>query len=79
MPEMKTVESSNVHSVGYNVETLELDVRFKSKDGIPAAKIYRHKEVPHEIGNALMAADSVGGMYAKTIRGKYNTTSFDVA
>lgn len=31
MPEMTPVESSNVHSVGYDAETLELDVRFKDK------------------------------------------------
>lgn len=72
MPQMKTVESRNVHSVGYDPTTRLLAIRFKDKAGLPGKTIYQHAEVPTEHGDALMATDSVGTYYAAHIRGKFD-------
>jgi uncharacterized protein CbrC (UPF0167 family) len=52
---MKIVESSMIHSVGYEPKTQSLDVTFNS------GKTYRYFEVPEETYQELMAADSKGG------------------
>jgi len=67
MPTMTEVQSSNVHSIGFDEADGSLHVRFKDKAGTPG-KVYRHPGVPRELHEKLMAADSVGGFYAAHIR-----------
>jgi len=54
LPEMKSVESSNLSSVGYNEETSELFVQFKN------GGIYMYKDVPANVHAELISAESVG-------------------
>ena len=62
LPTMIPVESSNVHSVGYNEKTNEMFVQFLTKS------VYKYKEVPKVVYDALFEADSVGCYLNKKIK-----------
>lgn len=64
--ELTPVESSSLHSVGYDSAANELHVRFKA-DG----PLYVYEQVPPEAHAALMAADSKGKHFAAKIKGAY--------
>lgn len=64
------VESSNVHSIGYNADTSELHVRFKGK-GDPTHYVYAN--VSSEIHEALLRADSVGKYFAAFVKNQYKS------
>jgi hypothetical protein len=53
--QLKTVESSMIHAVGYDEESETLEVVFNS------GKIYHYLEVPREVYEELMESDSKGG------------------
>lgn len=76
MPTMTEVQSSNVHSIGFDEADGSLHVRFKDKAGTPS-KVYRHPGVPRELHETLMAADSIGGFYAKHIRKQFKGEPID--
>lgn len=77
MATLKPVLSSNIFAIGYDPATHILAIRFKSKDGEPGKTIYQHKDVPQEHFDALMAADSIGGFYARHVRGKFDHDTID--
>jgi hypothetical protein len=52
--ELIPVESSMIHAVGYNPTTQELEVVFTS------GQTYRYTEVPREVYEGLLAAESKG-------------------
>ncbi len=52
--ELKEVESSMIHAVGYDPETRTLKVVFRS------GSIYRYSNVPPEVYEGLMKAESKG-------------------
>ncbi len=52
--DMVAVDSSMITAVGYDSETQELDVEFTS------GRTYRYTNVPREVYEALLAADSKG-------------------
>jgi hypothetical protein len=57
------VESSNIASIGYEPEVLE--VTFKSGD------TFRYPGVPEELAGAFMNSDSKGQFFARFIRPMY--------
>lgn len=57
------VQSSNIHSVGYDNGVLE--IQFHN------GGIYQYFDVPAQVYEALLAADSKGGFFARGIRGVY--------
>ena len=59
---MRPVKSSNVSHVGY--EGGVLAVRFKSGNE------YRYSDVPADVHQALLAADSLGKHFHANIRGR---------
>jgi len=63
---LQPVESSNISEIGFDQDTEELYVRFKS------GKVYKYTNVPFSIYTALMEADSIGSFFHKEIR-----TAFD--
>lgn len=67
--EMKLVESSNLHSVGYDPESNTLMVKFKA-DG----PIFDYADVPAAEHEALMNARSKGKHFAVHIKGVYKCT-----
>ena len=59
------VSSSNVASVGYDPNTLTLEVEFK--DG----SVYQYFDVPETVYQELMRASSVGQFIHSNIRNNY--------
>lgn len=65
------VSSSNVHSVGYRVETRTLFVRFLDKPGGDWGSIYAYLGVPSHVYLDLLRADSKGTHLNRAVKGKY--------
>ena len=49
-----TVDSSMVHAIGYDAEAEELEMIFTS------GKIYHYQDVPADVYDRLLKADSIG-------------------
>jgi len=62
------VSSSHVASVGYDTNTLTLEVEFK--DGL----VYQYFDVPETVYQELMRASSVGQFMHANIRNNYRYT-----
>ena len=62
------VESSNVRSVGYDVQTKVLEVEFKN------GGVYQYKDVPQETYTGLMASNSKGQFLNANIKNDYVVT-----
>lgn len=65
MPEMEQVESSMIHSLGYDHDTRELHVRFRT------GRTYKYENVSLEDYYALASADSVGQHFNNHIKNTY--------
>lgn len=63
-----SVVSSNVASVGYDVESETLEVEFRSGD------VYQYSGVPESEYNGLMASGSVGAYLNARIKNAYSYT-----
>lgn len=63
---MDEVESSRIHSIGFDAETGTLAVRFKRKDG-PGA-LYHYSGVSQEEFDAFKGAESLGSHHAKVFK-----------
>jgi hypothetical protein len=59
------VSSSNVESVGFDEGSETLEVAFKN------GTIYQYFDVPENVYEGLVGADSVGGYLAANIKGVY--------
>lgn len=64
----QSVESLNVASIGYDVETQTLEVEFKSN------YVYQYFDVPKHHFNEIMGAGSKGRYLAQNIKGVYRYT-----
>jgi hypothetical protein len=62
---LETVESSMVHAVGYDDATQELEVVFTS------GTVFRYTEVPRNVYDDLLAADSKGQFMRANVIGCY--------
>ena len=62
----KSVESSNLRSVGYDEFLLVLEIEFKS------GAVYRYYGVPSEVHDELVNAESVGKYFNANVKSKYN-------
>lgn len=63
--ERKPIQSSDLASVGYDAKHRLLEIEFRS------GGIYRYLEVPVEIHERLLAADSKGRFFAAHIRNQF--------
>jgi len=61
----KTVTSSNIASIGYDSESLTLEVEFLN------GGIYQYFDVPEREYNGIMKASSHGEYLAQNIKGRY--------
>ena len=59
------VSSSNVASVGYDMESSTLEIEFNN------GGVYQYFDVSEQIFNELKTASSVGGYLASNIKGRY--------
>lgn len=64
--ELIPVYSSNIKAIGYHELESTLFVEFKN------GKRYAYYNVPEEVYNNLLNANSVGSYYHQNIKGKYN-------
>ena len=62
----KSVESSNLASIGYDAENEILEVEFKH------GGVYQYFDVPLHVYEELMDADSHGVYFSANIRNDYN-------
>jgi len=61
----QTVRSSNIHSIGYDIESKVLEIEFRT------GGIYQYFNVPESIYNALISAPSHGSYFHRHIKGRY--------
>jgi hypothetical protein len=66
--ERQIVQSSNVRSIGYDYNTLILEIEFNN------GRIYQYFNVPLEVYNSLMSASSIGKFLNSKIMGIYQYT-----
>lgn len=66
--EMKSVKSSLIDKVGYDPEAKVLAVQMNY-----SSDVYLYQDVPQDIFDDLLAAESKGGFYVKNIKGKFKT------
>ena len=64
---MRPVTSSQIHSIGHCPNTNTLAIRFKAKNGGPAA-LYHYKNVQAEDFAAFSESESVGSHFYKNIK-----------
>lgn len=62
----KPVVSSNISEIGYDEETMTLEVKFNK------GAVYRYEEVPSHVNDRLMTAGSVGTYFAANIKSRYH-------
>jgi len=60
--ELKLVESTNIHSIGYDEETQTLRIRFHNTG------VYDYAKVSASIYTQLMTAESVGSTFHKLVK-----------
>ena len=66
--EMRSVKSSLLDKVGYDPEAKVLAVQMNY-----SSDVYLYQDVPQDIFDDLLAAESKGGFYVKNIKGKFKT------
>ena len=64
---MTPVESSTIHSIGYDHATQTMAVRFQFKDGTPSS-LYHYANVEPDMFTAVRTAPSVGSFLQNTIK-----------
>lgn len=64
--ERKSVSSSNLSSIGYDLDTSTLEIEFNS------GMIYRYFEVPEHVYEDLMNAGSQGSFFSHNIKNTYH-------
>lgn len=74
---LQPIESSLIHSCGYDPATKTLAVQFMNGDK-PGPKIYHYSDVEPEVYEGLRKAPSAGVYFGRLIRGKYTHTPVDV-
>ncbi len=62
------VDSSTIADVGYDATSKTLSVQFKS------GGVYHYQDVPADVHQQLMSADSVGSTFAQKVKGTYEFT-----
>lgn len=62
----QSVESSHIHSIGYEPDEQIMEVKFKDHS------VYQYSEVPEHLYIGIMQAESKGGYLHQRIKGKFN-------
>lgn len=64
---MDEIVSSQLHSIGHHPESNTLAIRFKAKDGSPAA-LYHYANVTADEFAAFKGAESIGSHFYRNIK-----------
>ncbi len=62
---LKPIKSTNIHSIGYDPVTSELKIKFHT------GKTYTYRDVPPDIYQNLVSADSAGQFFHTNIRNSF--------
>lgn len=65
---MDEVESSQIHSLGYDADSKTLAIRFRDRASDAPAALYHYANVPAEEFDALCDAASIGSYFYKHIK-----------
>ena len=65
--ELKPVESSQIRAIGYHEVSRTLAITFNTKSGEPGP-VYHHADIPPELYEAFMAAESLGKFHGQHIK-----------
>jgi hypothetical protein len=65
---MDEVESSQIHSLGYDTATSTLAIRFRDRTSDAPAALYHYANVPGAEFEALRDAASIGSYFGKHIK-----------
>lgn len=68
MVELKDVQSSQVARIGFDPATRTLAVIYRGG----GATRYEYRDIPPEVGEAVMNAESVGRALNQMVRGKFD-------
>jgi hypothetical protein len=66
--ERSPVGSSNIESVGYDFESLTLEVEFKG------GSVYQYYDVPSDVYENFISADSLGSYLHHSIKNNYSVS-----
>lgn len=69
--ERQVVQSSQIHSIGFNPETKTMQVEFRSRKPKEPNSVYEYQNVDPKDHNALMAAESHGSFWIRNLKTKY--------
>lgn len=69
---LQTVESDVIHAVGYDEEIRVLEIIFNN------GRIYQYRDVPREVFEGLMAAESKGNYFQENVRDEFDFWEWDV-
>lgn len=64
---MDEIVSSQIHGIGHDAPTSTLAIRFRTKDGAPAA-LYHYQNITAEDFAAFKGAESIGSHFYKNIK-----------
>lgn len=76
---MREIESSCIHSFGYDPTQEVLAVRLRVRGGEPENKVRNYRDVPAGVAAAFNTAPSVGKHWASNVNGKYDVDVVRVA
>ncbi len=68
---LQSVESDVIHAIGYDPEIQLLEIIFNS------GRIYQYREVPPQVYEQFMNAESKGRYFNENIRGEFQSWEFD--
>lgn len=69
---LETVESDVIHAIGYDDDVHVLEIIFNS------GQIYQYRNVPREVYEELMRAESKGNYFQNNIRDEFEYWQWDV-
>lgn len=69
---MREIDSSCVHSVGYDPTQEVLAVRLRTRGGTPDDKVRNYRDVPRHVADGFSTAPSPGKHWAFNVNGKYD-------
>lgn len=69
---MREINSSCVHSFGYDPTQQVLAVRLRVRGGEPDTKVRNYRDVPAKVAEAFTTAPSAGKHWAFNVHGKYD-------
>jgi len=70
---LETVESDVIHAIGYDDEISVLEIIFNS------GQIYQYRNVPREVFEQFMQAESKGNYFQENIRDEFEFWQWDAA